>query len=219
MLEQGAATALSAEERATVEALRAGEERAFLALVRQHHASMLRVASLYLSSAALAEEAVQEAWVGVLKGLDGFQGRSSLRAWIFGILANCAKSRAGREARSVPFSSLAREDDDDGPAVDPSRFNGPEHPRWAGNWAAPPQRWTDDQLLDHETARAARRAIEQLPARQREVITLRDVEGLDAAEACALLDLSEANQRVLLHRARSKVRAALEAHLRTETRP
>jgi RNA polymerase sigma-70 factor (ECF subfamily) len=205
----------AADDQRTIAALRAGDEGAFLALVRKLHPAMIRLAGSFVQSAAVAEEVVQEAWLGLLKGLDGFEGRSSLRSWIFGILVNCARSRGVREARSLPFSSLGPEEDEGEPVVDPSRFLPPDHPRWPGHWSSPPEAWAEQKLLDQEAALAARRAIEALPGRQREVITLRDVEGWASDEVCHALRISEANQRVLLHRARSKVRAALEEHFGT----
>jgi RNA polymerase sigma-70 factor, ECF subfamily len=201
-----------------VEALRRGDEEAFLSLVKRHQSAMLRVASTFVSSAAVAEEVVQEAWVGVLNGLDGFEGRSSLRSWIFGILANCAKSRGAREARSAPFSSFG-DDQADEPAVDPSRFLGRDHPRWPGHWASPPEQWAEEKLATKETLEFVRRAIEVLPGGQKQVITLRDVEGWSSAETCEALGISEANQRVLLHRARSKVRSHVEQFLREGVSP
>ena len=201
------------EDARLVEDLRRGREDAFLALVRRHQSSMLRVAQAFVSSAAVAEEVVQEAWLGVLRGLDGFQGRSSLRSWIFGILTNCARTRGAREARSAPFSSFAGPDEDE-PAVDPSRFLGPDHPRWPGHWASPPEQWADEKLATRQTLEFVRRAIEGLPAAQKQVITLRDVEGWSSAETCEALAISEGNQRVLLHRARSKVRARVEEFMR-----
>jgi RNA polymerase sigma-70 factor (ECF subfamily) len=193
-------------------ALRAGDERAFLALAGRYHAAMLRVARLHVSSAAAAEDAVQEAWLGVLKGLATYEGRASLRGWIFSIVGNCARRRGAAEARAVPLSALAPEGEHE-PAVPPERFLGEDHPDWPGHWASPPEPWPEARVLAREAAALAHGAIEALPPAQREVITLRDVEGLDAAEVCALLGISEGNQRVLLHRARSKVRAALEASL------
>ncbi|MBS2025640.1 MAG: RNA polymerase sigma factor [Deltaproteobacteria bacterium] len=207
---------LHEEEAGLLASLRAGDEKVFLSLVRRHQTSMIRVALLYVPTKAVAEEVVQEAWVGVLQGLEKFEGRSSLKSWIFRILTNCAMSRGGREARSKPFSALAEEPGE--PLVDPSRFRGPESPHWEGHWAAPPQRWTDDQLAAHQTAQIARRAIEELPRGQRDVITLRDVEGWSSDETCEALGLTEANQRVLLHRARAKVRAVLEQQLKAEKR-
>jgi RNA polymerase sigma-70 factor (ECF subfamily) len=199
----------------TVDALRRGDEGAFLALVKLHHASMLRVASLFVSSSAVAEEVVQEAWLGVLNGLDSFEGRSSLRAWIFGIVTNCAKTRGVREARSSPFSSFDEPADDES-AVDASRFLGSDHPRWPGHWASPPEQWAEDKLLTKEMVAFVHEAIEALPPNQRRVITMRDVEGWTSAEVTRALGISEVNQRVLLHRARSKVRAALELRMKQE---
>jgi RNA polymerase sigma-70 factor (ECF subfamily) len=210
-----AGAAIPSEDRRTLEALRRGDENAFLALVNKHHATMLRVASAYVSSHAVAEEVVQEAWLGLLKGLGSFEGRSSLRSWIFGILSNCAKSRAVREARTTPLSEFADPDDDE-PAVDPSRFLGAEHPRWPGHWAAPPEAWAEEKVLAKETVRFIAEEIERLPATQRQVVTLRDVEGWSSAEICAALGITEGNERVLLHRARSRIRAALERRLGEE---
>lgn len=200
------------DERQLLAALRRGDERAFSALVDRHHASMIRVARAYVASAAAAEEVAQEAWLGVIRGLEAFQGRCSLKAWIFAILANCARNRGARDQRSVPFSALGT-DEDGGPSVDPDRFNPDDHPRWPGHWSQPPRPWTDDQLASRQTLRAIAAAIDELPPTQRAVMTMRDVEGLESDEVCQALGLSEGNQRVLLHRARSKVRAALEAQL------
>src|SRR5712671_4562059 len=207
----------TSEDALLVEKLRRGHEAAFLLLVRRHQPSMLRVASTFVSSAAVAEEVVQETWLGVLHGLDGFQGRSSLRSWIFGILANCARSRGARESRSAPFSSFTAPDEDE-PAVDPSRFLGADHPRWPGHWASPPEQWAEEKLATKETLEFVRGAIGALPPAQRQVITLRDVEGWSSAETCEALGISEGNQRVLLHRARSKVRARVEQLMREGSR-
>jgi len=201
----------SAEDAPVVAALRAGDEKAFLALVQSLNAPMLRVASVYVSSRAVAEEVVQEAWLGVLKGLSAFEGRSSLRRWIFGIVTNCARSRGVREARSTPFSAMGPAEDDE-PAVDPGRFLPPDHPRWPGHWSEPPTAWAEDQVLNKESLGVVEAAIALLPVNQREVITLRDVLGWTSEEVCESLKISEGNQRVLLHRARSKVRGALEKH-------
>jgi RNA polymerase sigma-70 factor (ECF subfamily) len=193
---------------AVVAALRAGDEAAFSTLVDKYGATMLRVARGFVRTQAVAEEVVQEAWLGVLKGLDRFEERSSLKTWIFRILTNVAKTRGERESRSVPFSAL-ESDETDGPAVDPERFS-------AGAWASPPAPWDDvpeDRLLSLETRAAVDRAIEKLPPGQRTVIDLRDVRGWSPEEVCNVLGITETNQRVLLHRARSKVRAALESYL------
>jgi RNA polymerase sigma-70 factor (ECF subfamily) len=198
------------DEREQLAALRAGDERAFAALVEEHGAAMLRVARLYVRDRAAAEEAVQEAWLGVLKGIERFEGRSSLRTWLLRIVANVARTKGVRESRSVPFSALG----DEGPSVPEGRFRGPED-RWAGHWASPPEEWArpEQELLSAETRAQVAAAINALPDTQRQVISLRDVEGWSADEVCNVLGLSETNQRVLLHRARTKVRAALDEYL------
>jgi RNA polymerase sigma-70 factor (ECF subfamily) len=199
-----------------LEALRGGDESAFELLIATYQASLLRVALLYVPTRMLAEEAVQETWIGVLKGLRRFEGRSSLKTWMFSILMNQAKTIAQREGRYQPI-----EFDDDGdfePAVMPERFQSPEgkYPdHWKGNWL--PGSWEaipEDILLSEETRRYIQQAINGLPANQRMVITLRDVEMLSSEEVCNILNISETNQRVLLHRARSKVRQALETYLK-----
>jgi RNA polymerase sigma-70 factor, ECF subfamily len=179
------------------------------------------VAMMYVSSRAVAEEVVQEAWLGVLKGLDRFEGRSSLKTWIFRILTNTAKTRGEREGRSLPFSSLAGDDDGDEAPVDADRFLGARH-RWAGHWASSPRSPRDvpeERLLADEARGRIAAAVETLPEGQRAVITLRDIDGFGAEEACEILGISEVNQRVLLHRARAKVRAALEEYLDEEAAP
>jgi RNA polymerase sigma-70 factor (ECF subfamily) len=199
---------------ALVERLRAGDEAAFMELVDALRPAMLRVARMYVSSLAVAEEVVQDAWVGVLRGLDGFEGRSSLRTWILRILVNVAKTRGAREGRSVPFASLAG-DDLDRPAWDPSAFLGSET-EWAGHWSSLPRSWDripDERLLASETLQLVGRAIDDLPPLQAEVIRLRDVLGWSSMEVRNALDLTETNQRVLLHRARAKVRQALAPYL------
>jgi RNA polymerase sigma-70 factor (ECF subfamily) len=190
--------------------LRAGDEGAFMALVERYGPLMFRIALSHVPSAAVAEEVVQESWLGVLAGIDRFEGRSSLKTWILRILTNRAKTRGERERRTVPFSCLAP-DDDDAPAVDPDRFQGPED-RYPGGWASFPDSWPEERLLARETLDCVQDAIRELPARQQDVIVLRDVEGWSSEEVCEALDLSEGNQRVLLHRARSRVREALERY-------
>ena len=193
--------------------LRAGDEAAFERLVTELYGTMLTVARTYVKDRAVAEEVVQEAWLGVIRGLDGFEGRASLKTWILSILVNQAKTRGTREARSVPFASLVPEDD--APAVEPERFRGPNEP-YTGGWRSFPADWSATAgtiVEDRETIRVAMRAIAELPLTQQTVIRMRDVEGYSAEEVCATLDVSEANQRVLLHRARSRVRSALERHL------
>jgi RNA polymerase sigma-70 factor (ECF subfamily) len=206
-------TATAADEAKLLARLRAGDERAFEALVDRHYGTMLAVARGYVKSRAVAEEVVQEAWLGVLKGLDRFEGRSSLRTWIIRIVANIAQTRGAREARSVPLSSLAPEGDE--AAVDPDRFRGPRD-AFPGHWQQYPSDWQalpEQSLLGRETLELVMAVVSELPPAQRQVITLRDITGCSADEVCDALDISGGNQRVLLHRARSRVRAALEAHL------
>jgi RNA polymerase sigma-70 factor, ECF subfamily len=199
---------LSAEDRALVERLRSGDERAFLGVVQKNHRAMVRVAMGYVSCEAVAEEVVQEAWIGILQGLDKFEGRCPLRAWMFRILANCAKMRGGREARTVPFSALESEDSE-GSKRPVESFRPPDDPRWPGHWAHAPERWADERLADAEALARIRQEIDKLPPNQRQVITLRDIEDWESVEVCEALGISEANQRVLLHRARTRVRQAL----------
>jgi RNA polymerase sigma-70 factor (ECF subfamily) len=199
------------DETALIERLKAGDEAAFMAVVEAWGPGMLRLARAHVSSQAVAEEVVQEAWVGILRGLDRFEGRSSLKTWAFRIVSNTAKTRGVKESRTLPFSSVAPDSEEDGgPTVDPDRFAGDGS--GAGPWQSPPQRFPEQRLEDAETRDVALRAIAELPPRQAEVITLRDIEGFTAEEACNALDVSETNQRVLLHRARAKVRSALEEH-------
>jgi RNA polymerase sigma-70 factor, ECF subfamily len=212
----------SSSETALLAALRSGDEDAFCALVDAYGAAMHRVALTFVRSRAVADEVVQEAWLGALRGLDRFEGRSALRTWLLRIVANIARTHAVREARAVPFSSLepAREaGSEHEPALPTDRFQGADD-QYPGRWVSFPTRWStepDGALLSAETRRLIAETIAGLPDGQRIVITLRDVEGWDSAEVCSVLDLSETNQRVLLHRARSKVRAALEGYLTTGT--
>jgi RNA polymerase sigma-70 factor (ECF subfamily) len=189
--------------------LRAGDEAAYTEIVRRYHGALVRVASAHVRSTAVAEEIAQDAWVAVLNGLARFEGRSSFRTWLFTIAANLAKTRGTREARSLPFSALARDEADGERSVEADRF------LEEGQWADAPPEWRDPEtrLLNGETLAQIERAIAALPEAQRTVITLRDVRGAGAEEVCALLGISEGNQRVLLHRARAKVRRALEAVL------
>jgi RNA polymerase sigma-70 factor, ECF subfamily len=203
---------MSVAESRELDALRSGDEEAFLALVRRHQTAMVRVAQIYVSRRDIAEEVVQEAWLGVLRGLDRFEGRSSLKTWLFRIVTNLAKTRAVREGRTIPFSALRSPESVPEPAVEPERFRRPDDPRWPGHWSSKPTEWPEQQLLGGETLERIQDAIEALPDSQRAVITLRDVEGWSAQEVCNALELSETNQRVLLHRARSKVRSALERY-------
>jgi RNA polymerase sigma-70 factor, ECF subfamily len=192
-----------------LEALRRGDEAAFLRLVTTQHSALVRLALVYAPSREVAEECVQETWIAVLRGLDGFEGRSSLRTWICRILVNIARRRSAAEHRELPFSSFS----DEGPSVDPERFfrSGPN----AGHWASSPRAWSgpEQEALSRELQRVVADAIAALPPNQRVVITLRDVEGWEAVEVSALLEIELGNQRVLLHRARSRVRAALDRYL------
>jgi RNA polymerase sigma-70 factor (ECF subfamily) len=202
---------------ALVARLRAGDEATFMALVERLQPAMLRIARMYVSTQAVAEEVVQDAWIGVLRGLESFEGRSSLRTWIFRILTNIAKTRGQREGRSVPFASLAG-DDLGAPAVDPGRFDTPAGDA-RGHWSTLPDDWSgvpEERLLAHETLETVGVAIDTLPPMQAEVIRLRDALGWTSEEVRNALDLSETNQRVLLHRARAKVRGALERYLSSE---
>lgn len=207
---------VGAAEAQLLDALRAGDEAAFAELVREYQASLVRVARIYVSTQAAAEEVAQETWVGVLNGLDRFEGRSSLRTWIFRILTNIAKTRAQRDGRTLPFSALQDPGKVPEAAVDADRFLDSEHPRWPGHWALRPEPWPEDALVAAETRGRVEQAIEELPASQRAVISLRDIEGWDSVEVCNALGISETNQRVLLHRARSKVRSALEKYLKED---
>jgi RNA polymerase sigma-70 factor (ECF subfamily) len=198
---------------ALVERLRAGDETAFMMLVEHHQAAMLRIARMYVSSRAVAEEVVQEAWLGILKGLDGFEGRSSLRTWMYRIVANIAKTRGQRDGRSIPFSAL--EGADGGSGIDPGWFQAATE-QAPGGWRSFPEDWRtipEERLAAHETLREIGRAIDDLPPMQAEVLRLRDVLGWSSEEVRNALDLSETNQRVLLHRARSRVRRALHGYL------
>jgi RNA polymerase sigma-70 factor, ECF subfamily len=209
---------LEGRDAATAEAdllarLRAGDEAAFEGLVARHYATMLAVAMTYVRTRSVAEEVVQEAWLAVIEGLDRFERRASLKTWIIAILVNKAKTRGVREARSVPFTALGPEGEE--PAVPAKRFRGPED-AFPGHWRAYPGNWQASApaiVEDRETLRVVMGAIAELPPAQRTVIRMRDIEGYASDEVCAALEVSEGNQRVLLHRARSRVRAALEEHL------
>jgi RNA polymerase sigma-70 factor (ECF subfamily) len=214
-----AAGALSPTEPDTdagqLDALRRGDPAAFHALVAQYHATMVRIARMYVNDRVVAEEVAQEAWVGVLRGLHRFEGRSSLKTWLFSIVSNLAKTRGKREKRSVPFSFLENYDQETAdPAVPEERFYPADH-ALAGHWIVHPSAWDVDPVtnaLNAEMRAYLEEAVAQLPEQQRAVITLRDIEGWTAAEVCNALGIGETNQRVLLHRARSKVRRALEAY-------
>jgi RNA polymerase sigma-70 factor (ECF subfamily) len=207
-------SAVELSERDLCAALRRGDESAFSTVVSLYHAPLRRLALTYVRSAAVADEVVQETWLAVIRGIHSFEERSSLKTWIFRILANTAKTRAERESRVMPLSALRDSDlEDDEPAVDPDRFLDQQHARWPGHWASPPARWEElpsENLEWRELLGAMKETIGELPSRQRQVIVLRDIEGWEPEDVCRVLDLSEANQRVLLHRARSRVRKAIE---------
>lgn len=205
----------TAAEAALLAQLRAGDPSAFRTIVEKWSPSMLHVARGFVRTQASAEEVVQETWLAVIRGLDGFQGRSSLRTWTFQILINLARKRGVQDSRYVPWS---RDGDELGPTVDPARFRGPDD-QWAGGFRAEsvPQSWGPEaRVLTGEIRQMLLAALEQLPPRQRVVVALRDVDGLSSDEVCEALNLSPANQRVLLHRARAKLRELLENYHRGE---
>jgi len=202
------------DDAVVVAALRRGDESVFTELVNAYSSSLLRLAQDFVRTRPVAEEVVQETWLAVLSGIDRFEGRSSLKTWLFRILVNKAKTRGVREARTVPFSSFVG-DEDTGPVVPEERFRGPDD-QWPGHWASPPvplDTVPETRLLARETRQRIAGALETLPDTQRAVVTLRDVAGWDSEEVCEALGLSEGNQRVLLHRGRAKLRAALEDYL------
>lgn len=213
-------TPASEAESPLIEALRRGDEAAFVWLIDKYQSSCVRLAMSFVSDRAVAEEVAQETWLGVLEGIDRFEGRSSLKTWIFRILVNTAKTRAVREGRTVAFSLLEATGEPDEPAVSPDRFRPPDDPDWPGHWArgAAPVTWNSPErmLLTRETLDQIERAIADLPDWQRQVITMRDVIGMGTDEVCNVLSITETNQRVLLHRARSKVRRALEIYMNEE---
>jgi RNA polymerase sigma-70 factor (ECF subfamily) len=202
-----AVTGSWAGERELVDALRRGDEGAFEALVEHHQALMLRVASMYVRSQSVAQEVVQDTWLSVLRGIASFEGRSSLKTWIFRILVNSAKTRGVREKRSVPFSALSTDD-----TVDPDRFF--DDSPWPGGAEGRPAH-PEQRVISRETIGEAVRAIEALPDGQRQVIAMRDLHGCSSNEVCSVLGISGGNQRVQLHRARAKVKRELEGYFST----
>ena len=192
-----------------VAGLRVGDEETFACLLSGWSGSMLRLARSFVSTAASAEEVVQDTWLAVFQGIERFEGRSSLQTWVYRILVNIARKRGSREQRTVPWTSLLPDE----PTVDPSRFRGPDD-QYPGGWRAFPDSWptTETEVLAHEVRATVAAAIESLPPRQQVVLTLRDIDGHDAAQVCDLLDISMANQRVILHRARAAVRGRLERY-------
>lgn len=215
--EASAERSFHAEERALIDRLREGDEEAFSMLVNRYQGSLVRIAMFYVPSRAVAEEVVQETWVGVLQGIGRFEGRSSLKTWIFSILTNRAKTRGQQEGRQIAFSSLCSDEcGRSEEALGPERFLPADHSQWPDHWALPPQSWGESpekQLLSKETTSYLLEAVYALPETQREVIRLRDIEQWTSEEVCNVLGISETNQRVLLHRARSRVRRSLESYL------
>jgi RNA polymerase sigma-70 factor (ECF subfamily) len=205
----------TADETRLLNALRDGDETAFADLVDRYHGPLKRLARTFGATDAVAEEIVQETWLGALQGLDRFEERSSIKTWLFTILKNQARRRAAREKRSVPFSSLAGNGEEDhSPVVDPGRFQGDDG-CWPDHWAAPPRPWSEPylRLAAIEEREQLRGALAGLPPRQQLVVALRDVEGLASDEVCEVLEISEANQRVLLHRGRAAIRTMLEEYV------
>lgn len=200
--------------------LREGDESAFDELVSKHHGPLTRMAMGYVADREVAEEVVQDTWMAVIENLSRFEGRSSLRTWIFGILIHKAKDRGVREKRHITFSSFESCEEDHDEAVDPSYFQ--QKGESAGHWAIPPQPWDDQTpeklLASQQTITAMNSAIESLPITLKEVLILRDIEGMDIKEACALLKITETNLYVRLHRARERVRKMVETHLQVTTR-
>ena len=197
-----------------IAALRCGDTEAFATLVDLHSPAMIRVAMAYVPTRAVAEEAVQETWIAVMRGIDGFEGRASLKTWIFRILTNVAMRAGARERRSAPFSALAQAENTGEPAVNPDRFLPADHELFPGHWAIMPARWPtpEEGLLAGETREMIAAAISELPVAQRTVIALRDIEGWSSQEVAEALEISAGNQRILLHRARSRVRNAIESY-------
>jgi RNA polymerase sigma-70 factor (ECF subfamily) len=198
-------------EAALIDALRRGDQAAFTVLLECHHRPLLRLAQLYVRDAATAEEVVQDTWIGVLEGIDRFEGRSSLSTWIYRILTNRAKSRGQRDQRQVPLSVFAVGPDE--PEVEEERFRPIDDPRHPQQWAQPPRAWPHERLLAHEMVEQLRLAVAQLPPAQQVVVGLRDIEGWSAEQVCEALEITPGNQRVLLHRARARLRGALESYL------
>jgi RNA polymerase sigma-70 factor (ECF subfamily) len=213
----GAAQVAAPDDVSVIEALRRGDEGTFAHHVDQYHASLRRVARLYISDRTVADEVVQDTWLGVIQGIWAFEGRSSLKTWIFRILINRAKTRAAREGRTVPFARFDADVDLAEAAVAPDRFWPADHPTEPGHWRYPPADLgasPERRLLAQEARQHLLSAIEELPEHQRLVLILRDVEGCSTEEVCNALGFQVTNVRVLLHRARAKVRAATEPYLK-----
>ena len=214
-LESKQSAVVASGELALLTRLRQGDEGAFDELVTRHHSALIRMARGYVADREVAEEVVQDTWMAVIEGLDRFEGRSSLRSWVFGIMIHKAKDRGVREKRHTTFSTLESIIDNGDEAVDPSWFH--QSGEWAGHWAFPPQPWDDQTpeklLASQQAVTAMHRAIEALPLTLKDVSILRDVEGVDAKEVCAILKITETNLYVRLHRARERVRQAVETYL------
>jgi RNA polymerase sigma-70 factor (ECF subfamily) len=215
--DSGGAQVAAPDDLSVIDALRRGDEATFGRLVDLYHASLRRVARLYISDRAVADEVVQDTWLGVIQGIWAFEGRSSLKTWIFRILINRAKTRAAREGRMVRFPRFDTEIEAAQAAVAPDGFQPADHPTEPGHWTHPPPDLgvsPERRLLAQEARQHLQHAIETLPEHQRLVLILRDVEGCSTEEVCNALGFQETNTRVLLHRARVKVRAALEPYLK-----
>ena len=213
MTESETLVGATADDQRIIAGLRAGDGTVFAEVVDRYHGSLVRVAMRYVPSRAVAEEVVQDTWIGVIEGIDRFEGRSTFKTWLYKILIYRARARGERERRTTPMSALSG--DGSAPSVPTERFRGSDA-LWAGHWATPPRRWdgdAEDRLLAGETSSVINAAISELPLAQREVIMMRDLSQFSSVQVCDLLGITEANQRVLLHRARSRVRAALEDYL------
>jgi RNA polymerase sigma-70 factor, ECF subfamily len=205
------------DDLALVEALRGGDEAAFITVVERYQSALIRLALLYVHDRAAAEDVVQETWLAVVRGIERFECRATLKTWLFRILVNRARTRATRDAQSVSLATLVGGDPElfSEPAVPPARFRAGDDPQWPGHWLIAPSAddLPEERLLADELLERVRAAVAELPPTQQAVVTLRDIDGLSSPEVCQLLALTEANQRVLLHRGRSRVRAALEEYL------
>ena len=200
------------DERGLIEALRQGDERAFNDIVGRYHASLVRLAMAYVHDRSAAEDIAQDAWLGLLQSLPRFEARSSVKTWLFRILINCARASRRREARTVLFSALGESWGEHRPVIEPERFLSADH-QWSKHWAVPPEELPEAHLLEVETEALLQQAIAHLPSTQRVVLTLRDIEGWSSSDVCEALEISDVNQRVLLHRARVRIRHELEAYL------
>jgi RNA polymerase sigma-70 factor (ECF subfamily) len=197
-----------------IDALMVGDEATFRSLVEYYQPRLVRLAQIYVHDRTLAEDVTQEAWLGMLTGLNRFAGHSSLKTWLFGILINCARASRRRESHTIPFSMFDDPEVDVPPSVAPERFHPAGH-RWQGHWATPPEEWPEEHLMKVETRRQVEQAVLRLPPNQRVVVTLRDLDGWTATEVCDVLGLTAVNQRVLLHRARTRLRQEIDAYIET----